>query len=134
MKTDLFLRANTGRPGDASAPPPPLPKAFFASENAGSVPSPLGGGRRETRMPDGKAACVGVAGRTLTEEWGERAAREPEAVLRPEGLARLVLEVEEALERVCWWLGPLVEGGKVLRMEETEEEVLLRPRRPEERR
>lgn len=60
-----------------------------------------GGGRRDTRMPEGKVLLVGVAGRTLTELCGDLPCRDPEAVLSPEGLAMLVLEFEEALERVC---------------------------------
>lgn len=72
-------------------------------------------------MLDGKADVVGVAGRTLTEVWGERETLlmfvEVEAVMEFE-------EVEEALEWVwTWW---------ILRMEEIEEEVDLRPRSPVE--
>lgn len=72
-------------------------------------------------MLEGNADVVGVAGRTLTEVWGERETLlrfvEVEAVMEFE-------EVEEALECVCtWWM---------LRMEEIEEEVDLRPRRPVE--
>lgn len=77
-------------------------------------------------MPEGKAAFVGVAGRTLTELCGDLAMREPEAV---DGLAMLALELEEALERLCWWLGP---GGNVLRIDETDELVLFRPLSPAE--
>lgn len=99
LKTERFRRAKTGRPGDAGVALALL-KAL-ASLKAGRVPRVEGGGRRETRMPEGKALLVGVAGRTLTELCGDLACREPEAVLRPEGLARLVLEVDDAFERVC---------------------------------
>lgn len=75
-------------------------------------------------MLEGKAEVVGVAGRTLMELWGERAGLVGRA---EEGIELEVEEVEEALECECaWWM---------LRMEETEEEVDLRPRMPcEERR
>lgn len=80
LKTERFLRAKTGRPGE-----PGMPKALLASLNAGREPRPDGGGRLETRMPEGKDWPVGVEGRTLTEAWGERPMREPEAEERPEG-------------------------------------------------
>ena len=72
-------------------------------------------------MLEGKAEVMGVAGRTLTEVWGERETLvmglEVDVVMELE-------EVEEALEWVwTWWM---------LRMEETEDEVDLRPRRPVE--
>jgi len=71
-------------------------------------------------MLDGNAAVVGVAGRTLTELCGERDAR-----LRAEEFTEFEVEdVEEALEWVwTWWM---------LRTDETDEEVDLRPRRPAE--
>ena len=62
---------------------------------------------------------VGVAGRTLTEVCGEREGLEKVA----EDWMELVVEdVEDALEWLgTWW---------TLRIEEIEEEVDLRPRRP----
>jgi hypothetical protein len=51
------------------------------------------GGWRTTRMLEGKADVVGVAGRTLTEWWGERVGRDT-LDIEPEPLE----EVEEALE------------------------------------
>ena len=62
---------------------------------------------------------VGVAGRTLTEVCGEREGLEKAA----EDWMELVVEdVEDALEWLgTWW---------TLRIEEIEEEVDLRPRRP----
>ena len=78
---------------------------------------------RTTRMLDGKAEDVGVAGSTLTLLCG----------LRPGfrlalgvGLARPVdwLDVLEVLECEWWWW--------ILRTEDTDEEVDLRPRRPAE--
>ena len=81
---------------------------------------------RTMRMLEGKAEVVGVAGRTLMELWGERVGGLEEG--RAEDWMEVeVEEVEEALECECaWWM---------LRMEETDEEVDLRPRRPcEERR
>jgi len=60
-----------------------------------------------------------VEGRTLTEEWGEREVLEK---LTLEWMELDVEEVEEALEWLgIWWM---------LRMEETDDEVDLRPRRP----
>lgn len=76
-------------------------------------------------MLEGKAEVVGVAGRTLMELWGERAGLG--AGRAEEGFEVEVEEGEEALECGC--------AGWMLRMEEMEEEVDLRPRRPwEERR
>lgn len=76
-------------------------------------------------------AVVGVEGKTLTELWGERPSLDPEADETPEGEASEADEVLEALECVCWWWMPL---WYVLLMEETDEEVDLRPRRPAEER
>ena len=70
-------------------------------------------------MFEGKVEMVGVAGRTLTEVWGEREGLEKAA---EEWMEFVVEDVEEALEWLgTWWM---------LRIEETEEEVDLRPRRP----
>ena len=83
-----------------------------------------GGAPRTRRMLEGKAGSVGVAGRTLTDECGEgrwwtMVAFVPNA---EELMEFVVEEVEEALEWVVtWWM---------LRMDETELEVDLRPRRP----
>jgi hypothetical protein len=76
------------------------------------------GGCRTTRMLLGKALVVGVAGRTFTEWWGLRVGRDI-LLMDPEPLE----EVEEALECVCWWWW-------MVRIEETEDEVDFRPRRP----
>lgn len=55
----------------------------------------------------------------MTEEWGEREVLEK---LTLEWMELDVEEVEEALEWLgIWWM---------LRMEETDDEVDLRPRRP----
>lgn len=62
------------------------------------MPRPEGKGRRWTRMPDGKLPVVGVEGRTLTLECGERPSREPDVEERPDGEAREALLVLEALE------------------------------------
>jgi hypothetical protein len=91
-----------------------VPKAAFPSPTLAA---------RTTRMLDGKEDVVGVAGRTLTLLWGLRPSFMFVEVV---GLARdvdceLVLE---ALECEWWWW--------MLRMEETDEEVDLRPRRPAE--
>lgn len=56
------------------------------------------GGWRTTRMLDGNALVVGVAGRTLTEWCGERVGSETFVDMLPEPLE----DVEEALECV-WW-------------------------------
>lgn len=80
-----------------------------------------GGARLCTRMPEGKVpvTLLGVAGRTLTEVCGERAARE---VLERFGDAMEFGSLDVLLARV-WpaWCGCM------LRMEETEEDVDLRP-------
>lgn len=98
LKIERFRLANTGRLGD----PGKALKAPLASAKAGRGPSPDGGGRRETRIPDGKVPDVGVEGNTLTDECGDRPRREPEADESPDGDAREALEVLEALECVCW--------------------------------
>lgn len=70
-------------------------------------------------MLEGKAEAVGVAGRTFTEVWGERDVLEKGT---EEWTEFEVDEVDEALE--C-------EGkGWMLRIEEMDDEVDLRPRRP----
>jgi len=130
LNTERFLRANTGKPGELG-PNPPAPKLDFDSAKEGRVPRAEGGGLRETRIPDGNVLFVGVAGSNFTELCGDLPGRDPEVVLRPEGLARLVLDVEEALECVCWCLGT---DGYALRIDETEELVLFLPRSPDERR
>lgn len=96
LKTERFLRAKTGRLGE----PGMTLNALLASEvlKAGSVPKPEGGGRRETRIPDGKLPVGGVEGRTRTEVCGDRAIRDPEAEERPDGEARDALEVLDAFE------------------------------------
>lgn len=76
-------------------------------------------------MFEGKAEAVGVEGRTLMELCGEREWRRVGG--RAEDRTELEVEdVDDAFEWVCtWWM---------LRMEETEDEVDLRPRRPVEER
>ena len=98
LKTERLRRAKMGRLGE----PGMLLKATFCSENCGSVPREPGSGRRWTRMLDGNVPVVGVEGRTLTEECGERPRREPEAEERPDGDASEALLVLEALEWE-WW-------------------------------
>lgn len=53
-------------------------------------------------MLDGKVPAVGVEGKTLTEECGERPSREPEVDESPDGEAKEALLVLEALEWE-WW-------------------------------
>lgn len=74
-------------------------------------------------MPEGKADVVGVAGRTLTDEWGDRV----DLRLIAEELTEFEFEeVDDAFERVwAWW---------ILRIEDTDDEVDLRPRRPADER
>lgn len=97
LNTDRFLLVKTGSAGE----PGTLAKGDLPSVKTGNVPSADGGARRETRILDGSAPPVGVAGRTLTDECGERA-RRAEAVERPDGDATEALEVLEAFE--CeWW-------------------------------
>lgn len=95
LNTDRFLLANTGRAGDPGMTPG---NDDLASEKTGSVPRAEGGGRRETRMFDGNEPVVGVEGRTLTEECGDRAMREPDAEERPDGEATEALDVLDAFE------------------------------------
>ena len=68
---------------------------------------------------EGKEETVGVDGRTLTEVCGERVVLENGT---DEWIELAVDDVDEALE----WLGRWC----MLRMEETDEDVDLRPRRP----
>jgi len=97
LKTERFRRVKTGNPGD----PGTEVNVPFASEKEGRLPSPEGGGRRETRMPDGNAPPVGVEGSTLTEACGDLPSREPDADDNPDGDASEALDVLEALEWVC---------------------------------
>ena len=78
-------------------------------------------------MLDGKEAFVGVAGRTLTEACGDLGMEVLWVETEMEGEVMLMEEVDEALEWVWWWWG-------IERMEEMDEEVDLRPRRPPEER
>lgn len=98
LKIERFLRANTDKPGELGPAAGP-PKALLASLNAGRVPRVDGRGLRETRIPEGNVGFVGVAGNILTELCGDLPARrDPDAVLIPDGLARLALDVDEAFE------------------------------------
>lgn len=84
------------------------------------------------RMLLGKEVEVGVAGRTLTEWCGLRLdAIMAEGVLETLVETEPVLLVELALLWLWWWV-----AWCMLRIEDTEDEVLLRPRNPgpEERR
>src|ERR1700761_7888614 len=64
LKTLRLRLAKTGTPGEPGMAAGA--NAFLASDDGkvGSVPRPVGGGRRETRIPDGKEPVVGVEGRT----------------------------------------------------------------------
>jgi hypothetical protein len=90
-------------------------------------------GARTTRTLLGNApAVVGVAGSTLTLEWGLRVAAAA-ALPRSEvevlvGLAIEAEDVLEALECVCWW--PCDAAWGIDRMLDTELLVDLRPRSP----
>jgi len=131
LKIERFLRAKTDKPGELGPAAGP-PKADLASLNAGKAPRFEGRGLRETRIPEGNVGFVGVAGNILTELCGDfPPRRDPEAVLSPDGLARLALDVDEALECVC--LCPDTDGY-ALRIEETDELVLFLPLNPDERR
>ena len=76
-------------------------------------------------MFDGNVVAVGVEGRTFTDVWEERPVVFEALFVdgKAEEWTELeVEEVEEALECVwTWWM---------LRIEETDEEVDFRPRRP----
>lgn len=100
LKTERFLRAKTGRPGDDGAGR--APKAFLPSApNFGRVPMSEGGGLRDIRIPDGNVEEVGVEGKTFTELCGDLPKREPEVEDRPEGDAIEALDVLDAFECVC---------------------------------
>lgn len=99
LKTERFRLAKTGRAGDAGR----TPKGDLVSAKVGKVPSADGGGRRETRILDGKDPAVGVDGKTFTDECGERPIRELEAEESADGDATEALDVLEALECECWW-------------------------------
>ena len=74
-----------------------------AAERGTEKADSLNGEARTKRMLEGKALMVGVAGRTLTEVWGERAERPP-PVLEGKAEECTLLEfeeIEEALECVC---------------------------------
>ena len=82
------------------------------------------------RMLEGKCVVVvGVAGRILTEAWGERVVKVVvfmEAEPDPWAFVLLVVieadDVDDALEcEWTWWM---------LRTDDTEEDVDFRPRRP----
>lgn len=82
-------------------------------------------------MLGGRVMVVGEAGRILTEAWGEGPEREPGGLERlGEAIEFEADEVEEAL--LCEMPDGCVRW--MLRTEETEEEVDLRPPRPERRR
>lgn len=80
-----------------------LLNVFLDSAKVGSEPRPDGGGRRATRIEDGKVPALGVDGSTLTDECGERASREPDVDDSPDGDATDALEVLDAFEWECWW-------------------------------
>jgi hypothetical protein len=103
LKTERLRLAKTGRPGEPG-PKFRLKGPLLPSEDGrlGNVPRAPGGGRRDTRMPDGKEVPVGVAGNTFTDACGERPSRDPDAEDRPDGEARDALLVLEALLWVCW--------------------------------
>jgi hypothetical protein len=76
----------------------------------------------------GKEVDVGVAGRTLTDEWGDRGTLwGAETETAGEAMETEAEDVDDALLCVWWWWG-------MLRIEDTDEEVDLRPRRPPEER
>jgi hypothetical protein len=107
----LRFRFAKTRPGDGGGA---VPKAAPPSER----------GARTTRILEGKLEDVGVAGSTFTEECGERCF-EPETDTAGEAME--AEEVEDAFEWEWWWCG-------MERMEDIDEEVDLRPRRPPEER
>ena len=117
------------RPGEASGPNDAVSlyglDVMFGFELGFEVREVTAGGGSvlETRMLDGNVEMVGVAGRTLTEVCGERAVRGPGFMADVASERELEVEdVDEALEWLCtWW---------ILRTEETDEEVDLRPRSP----
>lgn len=80
---------------------------------------PAIGAPRTSRMPLGKwDDALGVVGRTLTDVCGDRLTIFADAV----GVSRPFEDTEDALECECaWW---------IVRMDETDDEVDLRPRRP----
>jgi hypothetical protein len=76
---------------------------------------------RTTRMLFGKDEDVGVAGSTLMLLCGDFVNLRPETDTA--GEATEAEDVDEALECEWWWCG-------MERIEETDEDVDLRPRRP----
>lgn len=102
------------------------PKALAASPTEGA---------RTTLMLLGNAVVVvGVPGRTLTEECGERVELWRRDVDVLVGEASDVEDVELALESEWWCFEAPADAPAlgILRMEETDEDVDLRPRRPPE--
>lgn len=58
---------------------------------------------RPRRILDGNEAFVGVAGRTLTDAWGDLGIDVLCVETEIEGEVMLMEEVDEALEWVWWW-------------------------------
>jgi hypothetical protein len=105
-----------GNPGDGggTAPNAELPSLTLVESR---VRPPV----RTRRMLEGKEDEVGVAGRTLMLLWGDLVNLWPE--MDTAGELMDIEDVEEALECVWWWCG-------IERMDETEDDVDFRPRRP----
>lgn len=100
---------------------PEEPKARPPSLRAEGMPA------RTSRMLEGKVDEVGVAGRTLMLLCGLLAILWLWPDTETAGEVMEAEDVEEAFECEWWWCG-------IDRIEDTEEEVDLRPRRPPEER
>lgn len=98
-----------------------MPNAALDSVRPGGKPE------RTRRMLLGKEEDVGVAGRTLMLLCGDLVSLWAWPETETAGEAMLAEEVEDALLCEWWWCG-------MERMEDTDDEVDLRPRRPPEER
>lgn len=78
-------------------------------------------------MLEGKLEEVGVAGRTLMLLWGDLEGLCEWPLVETAGETREAEDVDEAFECEWWWCG-------MLRIEDTDDEVDFRPRRPPDER
>lgn len=99
----------------------PFPKAALDSVRPGGNPE------RTRRMFEGKDEDVGVAGRTFMLLCGDLEGLWEWPDVETAGETMEAEDVDDALLCEWWWCG-------MLRMEDTDEEVDLRPRRPPEER
>lgn len=127
----LLLRLAKTRPGEGGGLVDEVPKAkgpsLLAAAVAAVMLKEVGAPARTRRMLEGNVDEVGVAGRTLMLLWGLLVILWPWPETETAGEAMDADDVDDALECEWWWCG-------MLRIEDTEDEVDFRPRRPPEER